>query len=138
MPSELSGRDIADIFVTWTAALGVFSYVAYLHRGRIRSTLEKRTLFLLYCAGTLFLFRGFFWRITNRYLLRSFHPLAVFYFMGLFLLPVGFCYGLYLVWLERMCAIDVAAGQSVLCALFIITGLQFLLFAMLFDMQESA
>ncbi len=80
MPSGLSGRDIADIFVTWTAAFGVFSYVAYLHRGRIRSTLEKRTLFLLYCAGTLFLFRGFFWLTSENPVLGelTFVPVTLF------------------------------------------------------------
>jgi hypothetical protein len=80
MPSGLSGRDIADIFVTWTAAFGMFSYVAYLHRGRIRSTLEKRTLFLLYCAGTLFLFRGFFWLTSENPVLGelTFVPITLF------------------------------------------------------------
>jgi hypothetical protein len=80
MPSGLSGRDIADIFVTWTAAFGVFSYVAYLHRGRIRSTLEKRTLFLLYCAGTLFLVRGFFWLTSENPVLGelTFVPVTLF------------------------------------------------------------
>ena len=84
------------------------------------------------------LIRGFFWRIVNRYLFRSFHPLAIFYLLGLILLPIGIAYGCYLVATEKFRGIDVSAGQSVLCALFVITGIQFLLFAMLFDMQESS
>lgn len=83
------------------------------------------------------LVRGFFWRIVQRYLFRSFHPLAAFYFLGLLLLPAGILYGLYLVIAEAFLGMDVTAGQSVLCALLVTTGLQFLLFAMLFDMQES-
>ncbi len=83
------------------------------------------------------LVRGFFWRIVQRYLFRSFHPLAAFYFLGLMLFPAGVAYGLYLVAAEAFSGMDVTAGQSVLCALLVTTGLQFLLFAMLFDMQES-
>ena len=84
------------------------------------------------------LVRGFFWRIINRYLFRSFHPLAVFYLLGLMLLPFGVLYGAFLVYKEQFLQIDVTSGQSVMCALLVITGLQFLLFAMLFDMQESS
>ena len=61
MLAELSGRDFTDLFVDWTAAFGVLAYAFYLHRNRILSTLETRTLFLLDCAGALFLVRGFFW-----------------------------------------------------------------------------
>lgn len=84
------------------------------------------------------LIRRFFWRIVNRYLFRTFHPLAIFYLLGLFFLPFGVLYGGYLLAAEQVGGMDVTAGQSVLCALFVITGLQFLLFAMLFDMQESS
>lgn len=84
------------------------------------------------------LIRGFFWRVINRYLFRSFHPLAIFYGLGLLFLPLGVSYGGYLLATEQLGGIDVTPGQSVLCALFLITGLQFLLFAMLFDMQESS
>lgn len=84
------------------------------------------------------LMRGFFWRIVNRYLFRSFHPLALFYFLGLALLPAGVLHGLWLVLQEQVLAVDVTPGQSVLCALLVITGVQFLLFGMLFDMQESS
>lgn len=84
------------------------------------------------------LVRGFFWRIVNRYLFRSFHPLAIFYLLGLALLPFGVLYGIFLVYKEQFLQMDVTSGQSVICALLVITGLQFLLFAMLFDMQESS
>jgi hypothetical protein len=60
MFSSLSGRDVTDLFVTWAAAFGVFAYALYLRQTRLRSTLESRALFLLYCAGTLFLVRGFY------------------------------------------------------------------------------
>jgi hypothetical protein len=82
------------------------------------------------------LLRGFLWRIFAKYCLRSFHPLFFFYVLGLFLTPVGWLHGLWLVYRQVM-GIGVSGPQAILCALFLITGVQFLLFAMLFDMEES-
>ncbi len=80
MLSNLSGRDITDIFVTWAAAFGVLAYATHLGRGRTRSTLESRTLFLLYCAGALFLVRGFYWLNDEKPLLGmlTFAPVTLF------------------------------------------------------------
>ncbi|MDA2932729.1 glycosyltransferase family 2 protein [Acidobacteria bacterium AH-259-D05] len=82
------------------------------------------------------LLRGFFWRLWNKYVLWDFHPLVFFYISGLILLPAGILYGLYLVW-QQWVGIGVSGPRAVLCALLIITGFQFLLFAMLFDMEEG-
>jgi glycosyltransferase involved in cell wall biosynthesis len=82
------------------------------------------------------LIRGFFWRIINKYAFRNFHPLIFFYFFGLILVPLGLLDGLYLCY-KQLAGIGVSGPQSVLAALMLITGVQFLLFAMLFDMQES-
>ncbi len=82
------------------------------------------------------LLRDFFWRLWNRYVLWDFHPLVFFYGAGLFLLPAGVLFGLYLVW-QQWVGIGVSGPRAVLCALLIITGLHFLLFAMLFDMEEG-
>jgi glycosyltransferase involved in cell wall biosynthesis len=82
------------------------------------------------------LLRGFFWRLWHKYMLWDFHPLVFFYWAAMFLLPVGFLFGLYLIW-QQWVGIGVSGPRAVLCALLIITGLQFLLFAMLFDMEEG-
>ena len=82
------------------------------------------------------LLRGFFWRLWNKYVLWDFHPLVFFYISGMILLPAGFLYGLYLVW-QQWVGIGVSGPRAILCTLFITTGLQFLLFAMLFDMEEG-
>lgn len=84
------------------------------------------------------LLRGFLWRITNRYLFRSFHPLFFFYVGGLLLTPIGAFYSMVLVFRQYVSHVGVTPSQSVLCALLLIMGVQFLLFAMLFDMQESS
>ncbi len=82
------------------------------------------------------LIRGFFWRIFHKYALRNFHPLFFFYIFGLVLAPLGLLYGLFLVY-KQIAGIGVSGPQAILAALMIIMGAQFLLFAMLFDMQES-
>ncbi len=83
------------------------------------------------------LVRGFFRRILYKYIIRDFHPLAFFYLIGLALAPLGFLYGLILVW-RQLAGIGVTGPQAIMCALFLIMGVQFILFAMLFDMQESS
>lgn len=82
------------------------------------------------------LHRKFFWRIWNKYALRNFHPLFFFYILGIVLLPIGILDGLYLVY-KQIAGIGVSGPQATLCALVLLMGVQFLLFAMLFDMQES-
>ena len=82
------------------------------------------------------LLRGFFWRLITKYIYRDFHPLVFFYFAGLILFPFGILYGFYLVY-QQLAGIGVSGPRAILCALSLIMGLQFLLFAMLFDMQES-
>jgi glycosyltransferase involved in cell wall biosynthesis len=80
--------------------------------------------------------RGFFWRLLSKYLIRDFHPLLFFYIFGLLLLPLGVLYGGFLIY-QQMTGEGVTGPRSVVCALMIIMGIQFLLFAMLYDMQES-
>jgi glycosyltransferase involved in cell wall biosynthesis len=82
------------------------------------------------------LIRGFFWRIINKYAFRNFHPLVFFYLFGLILVPLGLLDGFYLIY-KQIVGRGVSGPQAVLDALLLITGVQFLLFAMLFDMQES-
>ena len=82
------------------------------------------------------LVRGFFWRLWTKYILWDFHPLVFFYLMGMILFPAGIAFGLYLVW-KQLSGEGVSGPQSIFSALLIITGLQFLLFAMLFDMEQG-
>lgn len=82
------------------------------------------------------LVRGFFWRLFTRYLVRDFHPLFFFYMFGILFLPIGVFFGVYLVYQQWM-GIGVSGPRAVVCSLLIIMGIQFLLFAMLYDMQES-
>jgi glycosyltransferase involved in cell wall biosynthesis len=85
---------------------------------------------------TPMLIRNFFWRILFRYLVRDFHPLLFFYLFGLLFLPLGVIFGGVLVY-QQFDGIGVSGPRAVVCALMVLMGLQFLLFAMLYDMEES-
>jgi glycosyltransferase involved in cell wall biosynthesis len=84
------------------------------------------------------LVRDFFWRMSFKYMYRDFHPLVFFYLTGLALVPLGLSLGSYLVWNKVFSdGLGVSGPRAILVALTLISGFQFLLFAMLFDMQES-
>jgi hypothetical protein len=80
--------------------------------------------------------RDFFWRLFSKYLVRDFHPLFFFYIFGFIFLPLGVLFGVFLVY-QQWIGEGVTGPRSVVCALMIIMGIQFTLFAMLYDMQES-
>lgn len=84
------------------------------------------------------LIRNFFWRLNFKYLFVDFHPLVFFYYFSFVLIPLGLAFGLYLTvdWLFRG-GYNVTAPRAILDALMLISGFQFLLFAMLFDMESS-
>jgi glycosyltransferase involved in cell wall biosynthesis len=85
---------------------------------------------------SLLLFRGFFHRLFFKYMVKDFHPLVFFYFFGIAFLIVGIALGV----LESALKIfrgEIATATIVLVALLLIGGLQFLLFAMWFDMEYN-
>ena len=82
------------------------------------------------------LVRDFFWRLFTRYLIRDFHPLFFFYLFGLLFLPLGILFGGFLIY-QQYTGVGVSGPRSVVCALMVMMGIQFLLFAMLYDMEES-
>jgi glycosyltransferase involved in cell wall biosynthesis len=82
------------------------------------------------------LVKGFFWRLREKYVIRDFHPLVLFYLLGMALSGVGFALGLLEVGL-RLAGNPVPVATIVLVALLVISGLQLLLFAMWFDMESN-
>jgi glycosyltransferase involved in cell wall biosynthesis len=87
---------------------------------------------------TPMLIRGFFWRLNFRYLYLDFHPLVFFYYISFLCVPAGLIYGVYLV-VDKLFfgGTNVTGPRAVFDALLLISGFQFLLFAMLFDMEEG-
>jgi glycosyltransferase involved in cell wall biosynthesis len=82
------------------------------------------------------LLKGFFWRMGQKYVIRDFHPLVLFYTLGLLLLAAGIILGLVETGL-RIAGNSIPFATIVLVALFVISGLQLLLFAMWFDMESN-
>lgn len=82
------------------------------------------------------LLKMFLWRLKEKYVIRDFHPLVFFYFMGLILFPLGLISGIYL-FLFRIFSGPVAETSALFSAFLFITGMQFLLFAMWFDMEAN-
>jgi len=78
----------------------------------------------------------FLWRLREKYIIRDFHPLVLFYLLGFVLTPIGVVFGCYLV-VHRLLTGPVAATSALLAAFFAISGLQSLFFAMWFDMEYN-
>lgn len=82
------------------------------------------------------LFRKFLWRLKEKYIIRDFHPLVFFYFLGFLLGSIGFLF------LSRLAYLWIKTGNvpelSLISMLFAFTmGLQFTVFAMWFDMDAN-
>jgi glycosyltransferase involved in cell wall biosynthesis len=82
------------------------------------------------------LYKGFFRRLFEKYVIRDFHPLVFFYILGLSLLPSGLIMGFYL-FFERIFHGPVATTSAMFAAFLTISGLQTVLFAMWFDMDYN-
>ena len=82
------------------------------------------------------LWKGFFWRLREKYVIRDFHPLVFFYALGFVMTTVGFVLGVVETVL-RIGGHGITAATIVLVALLLISGSQFTLFAMWFDMESN-
>jgi glycosyltransferase involved in cell wall biosynthesis len=82
------------------------------------------------------LFKRFWWRMGQKYVIRDFHPLVFFYVFGVLMLGVGLLLGLVEVVL-RIAGNAITPASIVLVAVLLIAGLQMTLFAMWFDMEAN-
>jgi glycosyltransferase involved in cell wall biosynthesis len=82
------------------------------------------------------LLRGFFWRLREKYVIRDFHPLVFFYAFGFLATLAGLVLGIVEL-AYRLAGNQVSVGTVVLIALLLISGSQFTLFAMWFDMESN-
>jgi glycosyltransferase involved in cell wall biosynthesis len=83
------------------------------------------------------LFKGFWWRLGQKYVIRDFHPLVFFYIFGLLMSVSGFALGVAQAILRYGFGVAATAGTVVLIALLLMFGLMFTLFAMWFDMETN-
>jgi glycosyltransferase involved in cell wall biosynthesis len=82
------------------------------------------------------LFKGFWWRMLQKYVIRDFHPLVFFYAFGVLMTSLGLLLGVVEVVL-RVLGNEITAATIVLVAVLFIAGLQLTLFAMWFDMEAN-
>ena len=82
------------------------------------------------------LLKGFFFRMREKYVIRDFHPLVFFYFLGFLMTTFGLVLGIVEVVL-RLMGNAITTPTIVLVALLLISGSQFMLFAMWFDMESN-
>jgi glycosyltransferase involved in cell wall biosynthesis len=82
------------------------------------------------------LLKGFFFRMREKYVIRDYHPLVFFYFLGFLMTTFGLVLGIVEVVL-RLMGNAITTPTIVLVALLLISGSQFMLFAMWFDMESN-
>jgi glycosyltransferase involved in cell wall biosynthesis len=80
--------------------------------------------------------KAFFWRLREKYVIRDFHPLVFFYAFGFLATLAGLVLGIIEI-AYRIAGNAVSVGTVVLIALLLISGSQFTLFAMWFDMESN-
>jgi len=81
------------------------------------------------------LFRCYFWRMKEKYIIRDFHPLIFFLAFGMLLAGGSFVFGLYLAYLRTMG--PVSAVAAVFVTMSFTSGIQSILFALWMDMERN-
>ena len=85
---------------------------------------------------SLLLLRGFLLRLFQKYVVRDAHPMVLFYLFGVLSLVPGFIFGAYLFFYRLF--VGAVSPTSALFAMFLVMfGLNFLMFALWFDMSEN-
>ena len=82
------------------------------------------------------LWKGFLRRLKEKYVIRDFHPLVFFYALGFLMTFAGFALGVVETVL-RLMGNELPVATIILVALLLISGTQFMLFAMWFDMESN-
>jgi glycosyltransferase involved in cell wall biosynthesis len=82
------------------------------------------------------LFKAFWWRMGQKYVIRDFHPLVFFYSFGVVMTLAGLALGL-VEFVLRILGNEITTPTIVLVAVLLIAGLQMTLFAMWFDMEAN-
>jgi glycosyltransferase involved in cell wall biosynthesis len=82
------------------------------------------------------LFKCYFWRMKEKYIIRDFHPLVFFLAMGLFLTTIGVALGLWIVYF-RLTTGALSPNTVIFDAFCLIMGMQMLFFSMWMDMEHN-
>ena len=82
------------------------------------------------------LFKCYFWRMKEKYIIRDFHPLIFFLVFGLFLTLTGMALAFVLLYLRYHTG-ALSPNAAIFDAFCLITGMQMLFFAMWMDMERN-
>ena len=85
---------------------------------------------------SLFLLKGFLFRLYEKYTLRNFHPIVIFLFFGCLLFGIGFLTGLIFIYYHYS-NLPISAGTVELSVLPLILGLQLILTGIVLDVYET-
>jgi hypothetical protein len=85
---------------------------------------------------SLLLLRGFIYRLFYKYVVRDAHPLVLFYLMGTLTFIPGFVFGSILLF-HRLFVGNVAPTSALFAMFLMLFGLNFLMFALWFDMDAN-
>ncbi|MFH1626169.1 MAG: glycosyltransferase family 2 protein [Pseudomonadota bacterium] len=81
--------------------------------------------------------KGFFKRMFDKYVIRDFHPLVFFYLFGILFFLVGSGLGIFTVIVDQLRLFEIGYGWMILGAMLFMSGIQLILFAMWFDMDNN-
>ena len=82
------------------------------------------------------LFKDFFWRMKEKYLILNFHPLVFFYFFGALCILSSLFLGIYALY-GKIVEMEPLFVRATLTLILLFIGSMFILFAMLFDMEQE-
>jgi hypothetical protein len=82
------------------------------------------------------LFKDFLWRLKEKYVVLNFHPLVFFYVFGTIIILTSIILGVYSLYIKLFWDQDLFIRATLSLLLFFM-GSMFLLFAMLFDMEQE-
>jgi glycosyltransferase involved in cell wall biosynthesis len=82
------------------------------------------------------LLANFFWRLKMKHLILSFNPVIFFYIFGIIITPISMIFGAYSLYYKFILGKDLFIRLALSMLLFIV-GIQFIMFAMLYDMQTE-
>lgn len=82
------------------------------------------------------IFRGFLWRLKTKYIMLDFNPLVLFYLSSMIMIPAGLILSLWML-IRHFQGYEVPSIYPIFMLFMLLTGIQFLLFAMMLDMQDN-
>ena len=99
---------------------------------------ERSTMRVWRVATTIWslLLRGFLYRLFHKYVVRDAHPLILFYLFGALTFFPGMLFGLFL-FVRRILVGPISATSVLFAAFLVLFGLNFLMFALWFDMDYN-